>query len=88
MIASGRRLALHVSAASVSSNDFKTGMSIEFDGAPYKVVEFLHVKPGKGAAFVRSKLKNFITGNTVERTWRAGETVDLASVDKKESQFT
>lgn len=50
--------------------------------------EFLHVKPGKGAAFVRSRLKNFITGNTVERTWRAGETVDLASVDKKDSQFT
>ena len=50
--------------------------------------EFLHVKPGKGAAFVRSKLKNFITGNTVDRTWRAGETVEVASVDKKESQFT
>ena len=97
-------------------------MTIEFDGAPYKVVgkhrkhtpnpliltfiqaitfqqishsivflppaEFLHVKPGKGAAFVRSKLKNFITGNTVERTWRAGENVDVASVDKKDSQFT
>jgi translation elongation factor P/translation initiation factor 5A len=50
--------------------------------------EFLHVKPGKGAAFVRSKLKNFITNNTVEKTWRAGETVDLASVEKKETQFT
>lgn len=50
--------------------------------------EFLHVKPGKGAAFVRSKLKNFITGNTVDRTWRAGESVEIASVDKKESQFT
>lgn len=85
---SGRRLSLFVSAASVSSNDFKTGLAIEFDGAPYKVIEFLHVKPGKGAAFVRSKLKNFITGNTVDRTWRAGETVDLASVDKKDSQFT
>lgn len=51
-------------------------------------VEFLHVKPGKGAAFVRSKLKNFLTGNTVERTWRAGESVELANVDKRESQFT
>lgn len=50
--------------------------------------EFLHVKPGKGAAFVRSKLKNFLTGNTVERTWRAGESVELANVDKKDSQFT
>ncbi|KAG7673933.1 putative Elongation factor P [Nannochloris sp. 'desiccata'] len=85
---SGRRLSLFVSAASVSSNDFKNGMTIEFDGAPYKVVEFLHVKPGKGAAFVRSKLKNFITGNTVDRTWRAGESVEIANVDKKESQFT
>jgi translation elongation factor P len=46
------------------------------------------VKPGKGAAFVRSKLKNFITGNTVDRTWRAGESVEIANVDKKESQFT
>lgn len=48
----------------------------------------MHVKPGKGAAFVRSKLKNFITGNTVDRTWRAGESVEVANVDKKESQFT
>ena len=48
----------------------------------------MHVKPGKGAAVVRSKLKNFITGNTVDRTWRAGESVDVASVDKKDSQFT
>eukprot|EP00889_Picochlorum_renovo_P005655 jgi/Picre1/32685/NNA_008030.t1 len=75
----GRRLGLCISAAQVSSNDFKTGMSIEMDGQPYKVVEFLHVKPGKGAAFVRSKLKNFLTGNSVEKTWRAGETVELAS---------
>lgn len=52
------------------------------------ITEFLHVKPGKGAAFVRSKLKNFITGNTVDRTWRAGESVEIANVDKKESQFT
>ncbi|PSC73370.1 Elongation factor P [Micractinium conductrix] len=83
-----QRGALQVRAASTSSNDFKNGMTIEMDGAPYKVVEFLHVKPGKGSAFVRSKLKNFITGNTVEKTWRAGEPVDLASVEKKETQFT
>ncbi|GAB4815016.1 hypothetical protein N2152v2_002062 [Parachlorella kessleri] len=63
-------------------------MTIEFDGAPYRVVEFLHVKPGKGAAFVRSKLKNYVTGNTVDRTWRAGETVELANVEKKDTQFT
>ena len=63
-------------------------MTIEFDGAPYRVVEFLHVKPGKGAAFVRSKLKNCITGNSVDRTWRAGESVDVAEVQKREAQYT
>ena len=87
-IRGGRRLTLHIAAGSVSSNDFKTGMTIEFDGSPFKVVEFLHVKPGKGAAFVRSKLKNCITGNTIEKTWRAGETVEVANVDKKDSQYT
>lgn len=50
--------------------------------------EFLHVKPGKGAAFVRSKLKSYLTGNTVERTFRAGESVDVADVSKKDTQFT
>jgi len=83
-----RVLKLHIAAAQVSSNDFKTGMSIEMDGQPYKVVEFLHVKPGKGAAFVRSKIKNLLTGNSVEKTWRAGETVELAQVETKEAQFT
>lgn len=51
-----------IRAASITSNDFKTGMSIEIDNAPWRVVEFLHVKPGKGAAFVRTKLKNYING--------------------------
>lgn len=88
MQVSSRRLNFQVHAAQVSSNDFKNGMTIEFDGAPYKVVEFLHVKPGKGAAFVRSKLKNFLTNNTVEKTWRAGETVDVANIEKKEGQYT
>lgn len=50
--------------------------------------EFLHVKPGKGAAFVRSKLKNYLTGNTVEKTFRAGEMVDTAVVERKDSEFT
>ena len=59
----------------ISSNDFRTGVSIELDGSVWKVVEFLHVKPGKGAAFVRTKLKNARTGNTMEKTFRAGETV-------------
>ncbi|CAI5475063.1 unnamed protein product [Closterium sp. Yama58-4] len=72
----------------ISSNDFRVGTSIELDGAPWRVQEFLHVKPGKGAAFVRTKLRNFITGNTVERTFRAGESVDEASVIKDVKQFT
>ena len=59
----------------ISSNDFRTGVSIELDGSVWRVVEFLHVKPGKGAAFVRTKLKNVQSGSVVERTFRAGETV-------------
>ena len=57
----------------ISSNDFRTGTTIEIDGAVWRVVEFLHVKPGKGSAFVRSKLKAVKTGNVVEKTFRAGE---------------
>jgi len=58
------------------------------DGAPVKIIEFLHVKPGKGSAFVRTKLKNLLSGNTNEKTWRAGEPVELASVTKEELQFS
>ncbi|KAG5188319.1 elongation factor P (EF-P) KOW-like domain-containing protein [Tribonema minus] len=71
-----------------STSDFKTGLTIEVDGAPVRVQEFLHVKPGKGAAFVRSKLKNLITGNTVEKTFRAGEPITLAQVERLTLQFT
>jgi elongation factor P len=72
----------------ISSNDFRPGVSIELDGSVWKVVEFLHVKPGKGAAFVRTKLKNVQTGNTVERTFRAGETVPQATLEKSVKQHT
>ncbi|MEO0456676.1 MAG: elongation factor P [Cyanobacteria bacterium P01_A01_bin.114] len=72
----------------ISSNDFRTGTSIELDGSVWRVVEFLHVKPGKGAAFVRTKLKNAQTGNTVERTFRAGETVPQANLEKSVMQHT
>ncbi len=72
----------------ISSNDFRTGVSIELDGSVWRVVEFLHVKPGKGAAFVRTKLKNVQTGNTVERTFRAGETVPQATLEKVVMQHT
>ena len=72
----------------ISSNDFRTGTSIELDGSVWRVVEFLHVKPGKGSAFVRTKLKNAQTGSTVERTFRAGETVPQAMLEKSTMQHT
>jgi elongation factor P len=72
----------------ISSNDFRPGTSIELDGSVWRVVEFLHVKPGKGSAFVRTKLKNVQTGNTVEKTFRAGETVPQAIIEKKDMQHT
>ena len=72
----------------ISSNDFRTGTSIELDGAVWRVVEFLHVKPGKGSAFVRTKLKNAKTGNIVEKTFRAGETVPQAVLEKSTMQHT
>lgn len=72
----------------ISSNDFRPGVSIELDGAVWRVVEFLHVKPGKGSAFVRTKLKNVQSGSVVERTFRAGETVPQANLDKRVMQHT
>jgi elongation factor P len=72
----------------ISSNDFRPGVSIELDGAVWKVIEFLHVKPGKGAAFVRAKLKNVQTGSVLERTFRAGETVPQATLEKSVMQHT
>lgn len=78
----------HLGIFAISSNDFRPGTSIELDGAPWRVQEFLHVKPGKGAAFVRTKLRNYITGNTVEKTFRAGESVEEAVVLKDLKQYT
>ena len=71
----------------ISSNDFRTGVTIELDGGVWQVVDFQHVKPGKGAAFVRAKLKNAKTGAVVERTFNAGEKVPKAHVDRREMQF-
>ena len=71
----------------ISVNDFKTGLTVELDNGLWSVVEFLHVKPGKGAAFVRSKLKNVITGQVVEKTFRAGEKVAKATLDRREMQY-
>lgn len=71
----------------ISVNDFRTGLTIEVDGEVYTVVEFLHVKPGKGAAFVRSKLKNVKTGAVMEKVFRAGERVPRAHIEFKEMQY-
>lgn len=71
----------------ISVTDFKTGLTIEIDGDLYSVVEFMHVKPGKGSAFVRSKLKNIRTGYTVERTFNANEKVENARIDYREMQY-
>jgi len=68
----------------ISSNDFRNGVTILIDGQLWTVIEFLHVKPGKGSAFVRTRLKNVKTGSTVERTFRAGEKLERATVENRE----
>ena len=72
----------------ISSNDFRTGTTIELDGQVWRVVEFLHVKPGKGSAFVRTKLKSVRNGNLIEKTFRAGESVQQAVLEKSNLQHT
>lgn len=71
----------------ISVNDLRTGVTVELEGDIYTVVDFLHVKPGKGAAFVRTKLKNIRTGSSVERTFRAGERISKAHIELKQMQY-
>ena len=71
----------------VSTNDFKNGMSLDLDGTLFQVVEFQHVKPGKGGAFVRTKLRNVKSGAVVDKTFNAGVKVGLAIVERKEMQY-
>lgn len=71
----------------ISVNDFRTGLTIEVDGGIWRVLEFQHVKPGKGAAFVRSKLRNLRTGSIQEKTFRAGEKVAKAQIDNRKMQY-
>ncbi|MGD9581951.1 MAG: elongation factor P [Vampirovibrionia bacterium] len=71
----------------ISTSNFKNGLTIELEGNVMQIVEFLHVKPGKGSAFVRTKLKNVKTGNVVEKTFRAGEKMPQAVLDKNEYQY-
>lgn len=70
-----------------STNDLKNGMTLDLDGDLMQVVEFQHVKPGKGGAFVRTTLRNVRTGAVVDRTFRAGEKVDRAFIEKRDVQF-
>jgi len=72
---------------SISTNDLKNGMALDLPEGLMTVVEFQHVKPGKGGAFVRTKLKNYRTGAVLDRTFRADEKVPLAVIDKREMQF-
>ncbi|MHB1854575.1 MAG: elongation factor P [Acidimicrobiales bacterium] len=72
---------------SVSTNDLKNGMTLDLPEGLFAVVEFQHVKPGKGGAFVRTKLKNVRSGAVIERTYRADEKLEQAIVDKREMQF-
>jgi len=72
---------------SVSTNDLKNGMTLDLDGTLFQVIEFQHVKPGKGGAFVRTKLRNVRTGAVLERTFNAGVKIGLAIVERKEMQY-
>jgi elongation factor P len=72
---------------SVSTNDLKNGMTLDLDGMLFQVVEFQHVKPGKGGAFVRTKLRNVRTGAVVDKTFNAGVKVGLAIVERREMQY-
>lgn len=69
------------------TSDFKKGLCIELEKVPYVIVEFQHVKPGKGNAFVRTRLKNLITNNTLEKTFKSGEKVGEPELDKKQMQY-
>lgn len=71
----------------IDTSDFRNGLSIIYDGEIYTIVEFQHVKPGKGGAFVRSKLKNIRTGAVIDKTWRAGEKMEQAVLERRPMQY-
>ena len=68
-------------------SDFRNGLKIEMDGYPWTIVSFQHVKPGKGNAFTRTKLRNLVLGTTIERTFKSGEKFEVADLEQKEMQF-
>jgi elongation factor P len=71
----------------VSTAEFRNGLKIEIDGDPYVIVDFQHVKPGKGGAFVRTKIKSLKSGNVIDRTYRSGEKVDVPELEEKTMQY-
>lgn len=71
----------------ISAGEFRKGVTFEFEGNVYTIVDFLHVKPGKGSAFVRTKMKNVVTGQVLERTFNPTERVEEAKIEKKEMQY-
>ena len=71
----------------VSAGDFKNGLTIEYEGNIYQIIEFQHVKPGKGAAFVRAKLKNIKSGGAIEKSFRPSEKFENAHIERKEMQY-
>ena len=71
----------------ISAGDFKNGVTVEIDGQIFQIVEFQHVKPGKGAAFVRTKLKNIVNGGVVEKSFRPTEKFEQARIDRKDMQY-
>ena len=73
--------------ASISMNELKKGMKIELDGIPYKIVEYQHVKPGKGAAFVRTRIKSFLNGRVIEKTFHAGDKAEKPDLAEKTMQY-
>ena len=74
-------------ASVYSAGDFRNGTTFEMDGNVYRIVEFQHVKPGKGSAFVRTKIKNVITGSVLEKTFNPSEKFPAAEIEKKEMQY-
>jgi len=71
----------------ITTSEFRNGAKVELDGEPFTIIEFQHVKPGKGGAFVRTKLKSLKTGNVIERTYRSGEKLETPDLEEREMKF-
>ena len=69
------------------TGEFRKGLKVEFEGSPYVIVDFQHVSPGKGAAFTRTKMKNLLTGNSIERNIRSGEKVGVPNIEERQYQY-